>query len=101
MMVFFLDEPQIILGKKAKEALENPNEKYIPYRNFEVDNTSVELSNQIGMNYHLRKRRNKIVDLITENDLNQGAVTHTNPLIGVLPSRKEMEDKIEELMMIM
>ena len=101
MMVFFLDEPQIILSKKAKEALENPNEKYIPYRNFEVDNTSVKLSNQIGMNYHLRKRRNKIVDLITENDLNQGAVTHTNPLIGVLPSRKEMEDKIEELMMIM
>ena len=105
-MMFFLDEPQIILSKKVKEAMDNVDEQYIQYRNCELENkkpNNIEekISAQIGMSYHLRKRRNKIIDLITESDLDSDAVIKINPLIGTIPTREEMEDKLNELMMIM
>ena len=39
--------------------------------------------------------------MITEADIQSDGISRINPMIGELPSREEMEEKLEELLMIM
>lgn len=108
VLLFFLDEPQILPGKGKRHEYpsDNSSARYIPYRYSEIENIQPEKRNtgiaaQIGMNYRLRKRRNRLIDEITEVDLQESGASRINPLIGELPSRREMENKLEELLMSM
>lgn len=108
VILFFLDEPQILVNhKKQQDGGEcNVKAKYIPYRYKELKESGKNrrtggIAAEIGRNYRMQKQRNQLVRMITEKDIQNKGVTRINPFIGKLPSREEMEDKLEELLMIM
>lgn len=110
MILFFLDEPQILVNHKrhGNEDGEKGGTRveYIPYRYKELHEPAGEtgqigIAAQIGRNYQMQKRRNKLVNMITEADMLNEGITRINPFIGALPSKAEMEEKLEELLMIM
>ncbi len=112
-LLFALDEPQIILSKKEKEALglSQPKEtaKYIPYKEKEradmeyyaMRNYPEEWQNGFGMQYGLRKQREHVINAITEQDIAELGVMQVNPMIGQIPSRADILSELEELLMSM
>lgn len=108
MILFFLDEPQILVNQKEKDdgVRRGAEAEYIPYRYKELytsaDNEQKNgIAAQIGRNYRIQKRRNQLINMITEADIQSDGISRINPMIGELPSREEMEEKLEELLMIM
>ena len=108
VILFFLDEPQILVNRKRQGESEegSAKAKYIPYRYKELreptENRETEgIAAEIGRNYRMQKRRNQLISMITETDMQKKGITRINPFIGKLPSREEMEEKLEELLMIM
>ena len=107
-IVFYLDEPQILVGKHAKELAEKypTNETgmtcYIPYKDQPQIAYPEEWQKRlIGISYELRKRRDRLVDTITASDIAQASTIVENPLIGKTPSRQEILDEIDELLISM
>lgn len=98
-MVFFLDEPQILVDGKIPERMDASQEglpsRYIPYRNRDVGRT------ENGMSYAVRRRRDSIVDTLTEEDISEKGIVMDNPLIGRIPTREEVRDELDELLMSM
>lgn len=112
IMVFFLDEPQIVANKAAKQAAEAMAEKqkwlparYIPYKNSELKPDSTDREEwkkcQTGMLYAMRKKRDSMVDSLLEGDIAEAGLIVDNPLIGKIPTRKEVKDELEEILMLM
>lgn len=107
-IVFYLDEPQILVGKHAKELAEKypTNETgmtcYIPYKDQPQIAYPEEWQKRlIGISYELRKRRDRLVDTITASDIARASTIVENPLIGKTPSRQEILDEIDELLISM
>ena len=98
-MVFFLDEPQVLVDGKMQERSDASQEsllsRYIPYRNRDIGKA------ETGMVYALRRRRDSMVDTITEKDISEKGIVMDNPLIGKIPTRKEVRDELNELLMSM
>ena len=98
-MVFFLDEPQILVDGKMQERSDASQEsllsRYIPYRNRDIGKA------ETGMVYAFRRRRDSMVDTITEKDISEKGIVMDNPLIGKIPTRKEVRDELNELLMSM
>lgn len=98
-MVFFLDEPQILVDGKIPERMDASQEglpsRYIPYRNRDVGRT------ENGMSYAVRRRRDNMVDTLTEEDISEKGIVMDNPLIGRIPTREEVRDELDELLMSM
>lgn len=98
-MVFFLDEPQILVDGKIPERMDASQEglpsRYIPYRNRDVGRT------ENGMSYAVRRRRDSMVDTLTEEDISEKGIVMDNPLIGRIPTREEVRDELDELLMSM
>lgn len=118
IMFFFLDEPQILLAKKQKQELELPEEEktagaaYIPYKvEPEKDDISEltgaiygypeEWNHSIGLSYELRSKREAAISRITSRDILMNGVTMENPLIGHIPTREEIEEELEALLVSM
>ncbi len=110
-MIFFLDEPQIVANKAAKEAgdaaWEEQNHlpsRYIPYKNSEL-NKDADMEewkkHRTGMLYAMRKHRDKIMDGLSEADIAESGVIVENPLIGGIPSRGEVKNELKRLLMSM
>ena len=113
VIVFSLDEPQILVGKKRTEEVENGNlSAYIPYRTDDggkaMDTGHVCSAypqewekRRLGVNCYVRRKRDEAVSAITAEDiLNKGKVID-NPLIGSIPSRQEILDELDDLLMSM
>ena len=49
----------------------------------------------------MRKKRDGLIDLLTEADIAEAGVVVDNPMIGKLPTREEVEDELEQLLMSM
>lgn len=96
-MVFFLDEPQILLDGRMRERAEAYKDgitsEYIPYKNSDVGRG--------GMTYPDRRRRDRIIDTLTENDISEKGIVMDNPLIGRIPTREEVRNELEGLLMSM
>lgn len=99
VMVFFLDEPQILVDGKTVENLgisqEGLHSRYIPYKNRSIGQTGN------GMSYSVRRRRDSIVDALTEKDITETGIVMDNPLIGKIPTREEVRNELDELLMSM
>lgn len=97
VMVFFLDEPQILLDGRMRERAEAYKDgitsEYIPYKNRDVGRG--------GMAYPDRRRRDRIIDTLTENDISEKGIVMDNPLIGRIPTREEVRNELEGLLMSM
>ena len=100
-MLFFLDEPQILVGKDGVKGGETGT-NYIPYRNSEIGEVQNEdRIYQLGMSFDMKARRNGIVRELTEQDMRVYGKERVNPLIGKIPSRAEIYAEIDDLMMSM
>ena len=107
-MIFFLDEPQIVASKATKKAAELVAEeqktlasRYIPYKKHVGAEEQEEWKKRAGMLYCMRKKRDGLIDLLTEADIAEAGVVVDNPMIGKLPTREEVEDELEQLLMSM
>lgn len=98
-MVFLLDEPQILMEGKTPERTDSSQEgrpsRYIPYRNRDVGKA------ETGMSYAVRRRRDSIVDNLTEEDISEKGTIMDNPMIGSIPTREQVRDELDELLMSM
>lgn len=90
LLMFFLDEPQILVGKSNKNSINKNSIQFIKYKN-----------NDIGVSYPLRKRRDKIANSITELDITQKGEVYINPKIGKMPTKLEIKKELDELLKVM
>lgn len=54
-----------------------------------------------GLNYAQRQRRDKIIESVSSEDIRNKGRKMVNPLIGVIPSRTEIEEELNQLLMVM
>jgi hypothetical protein len=115
LLLFFLDEPRIIVGTKKhnsdNQTTLSDGVQFIQYKTVENGGNNIEAEfalaypewcqNQIGISYALRKRRDSIVDNLTEKDINVNGQKVDNPLIGQLPTRDEIENEIQAMLAAM
>lgn len=109
LMIFFLDEPQIVANKATRKAAELVADaqrtyaaRYIPYKKHEnAEDGSSEWKKRAGMLYCMRKKRDGLINSLTEADIAEAGLVVENPLIGKLPSREEVEIELEQLLMSM
>jgi hypothetical protein len=103
-MMFFLDEPLILVGKGGVKTADGtaPGTNYIPYRNADISTDNEEDKKlRFGMSYGLRKMRNGIMDSLGARDVSAKGTVRTNPLIGEIPSRDEVLQELDELLLSM
>lgn len=99
-MLFFLDEPQILVGKGGVKAAGSAN--YIPYRKSELETEIPEEKIfQFGVSYAMRKKRDSIIKRLSDKDMSERGVVKENPLIGRIPTRQEIMVELDELLMSM
>lgn len=119
VMMFFLDEPQILVGKGVKKSTKSDFTdmpvKYIPYKN---DEGSVEqklderksfcaypdewsINDNIGISYSLRNKRDNLANSLTEADLSISGKVVDNPMIGKIPTREQLVEELDKLLMSM
>ena len=114
VMLFYLDEPQIIpIKKPVKQEITSETEttqyiedfkdiptETIPSKKMLISETWAEQS-MFGISLALRKKRDWIVHSISEQDIQTMGVDVDNPLIGALPSQNEINLELENLMSAM
>ena len=113
-----MDEPQIIVGKKYKNHPDVEKESNQPFGfvKFKTDtgqenkpeNNAIVcaypeewMKRRIGINYFIREQRDSMINAITEEDIEETGVVVENPVIGHIPSRQEIVNELEELLMTM
>lgn len=118
ILFFSLDEPRIhISGKKRPEIEDSDKElvekqiRYIPYKNAEKGmKDTVEVSSYaypaewkacFGLNSVMRERRNNLAETISEEDIRIEGTCAVNPLIGELPTKQEILEELENLLISM
>lgn len=95
ILMFFLDEPQILVDKENEILQNNKSVQYIKYKN---NDDSI---NTISIDYSIRKQRDKLADSITESDINVLGELIENPKIGKIPTKYEIKQELEELLKAM
>ena len=116
-MMFFLDEPQILLGSKQKKELVQQGvdlsnrTSFVPYRDEsyksqdEVMNSKTgypaEWNHSIGMSYELKNKREQEINRITAEDIRTASMKFNNPLLGDMPDADELDDEVNALLMSM
>lgn len=113
VLIFALDEPQILVNKPQP----NPPEGSVEYINYKRDNTipkhgkseqlkgrafvayPAELTHgNVGLTYSLKRRLDTISHNLTEEDITSDGVTFVNPMMQKLPTRQEMLDEVDRLL---
>ena len=113
ILIFYLDEPQIIPSKKTKQSTANEKtnntEQYIAYKENTENESSTNVpetttvsktitnNDSFGISLSLSKKRDWIVHSISEQDIQTKGVFVDNPLIGALPSKYEINEELEKL----
>lgn len=108
LMIFFLDEPQIVANKATKKAAEFVAEeqkelaaRYIPYKKSDVDNVKEDWEKRVGKLYAMRKKRDGLIDSLSVADIAEPGTIVENPLIGKIPTRDEVMDELEQILLSM
>ena len=110
IIFFYLDEPQVLPDKATRARLEAEEgwatARYIPHHNYEVDPLILEddsaSARRIGwIPVTTREQRNAMLSALSDDDLSMQGVFVQNPLLGDLPSRREILEEIDEILMTM
>lgn len=100
-----LDEPQIYNGRKEKTALPQPAVEYIPYKNSDIQNSGPfareAAFSRFGTSIKLREHRDRLANTITASDIRVKGNVVENPLIGHIPTREEVAEELDQLLMSM
>lgn len=111
IIFFFLDEPQILVGKDKKrlDAADTTDgtAKFIPYKESGTDGSAVASGvaypenwrEHFGISYEIKQKRDSVIDGLSAADIRNRGTMVINPFIGVIPSRAELEDELEDLYM--
>ncbi len=110
IIFFYLDEPQILVGKDKKrlEAADNSDSvaKFIPYRESEGSINEGCVSavaypenwrDCFGISYEVKQKRDKILDRLSAEDIMYRGTKVINPFIGDIPTMDELEDEVDRL----
>ena len=109
IIFFFLDEPQILVGKDKKrlDATDTTDStaKFIPYKESggaadgQISAVAYPESwrDHFGVSYQIKQKRNGVLDALTASDIRNRGTQVVNPFIGVIPSQSELEDELEQL----
>lgn len=109
IIFFSLDEPRIYANAK-KYIAELSETKYIQYTNGgnQEEREScfdaaypIEWQKNVGLSCSMRKRRDRIADMITENDICVEGTCAVNPLIGEIPTKEAAQEELEALLIEM
>jgi len=111
-LFFYLDEPQILVGKRMKKFAEQDGESslhFIPHKEGGEEMNELTygkaypsmLQNNYGISYELRKRRGRLLDTVSGTDLSIKGIIVENPLIGTIPTQSEVRAEVEQLLMSM
>ena len=111
IVFFFLDEPQILVGKDKKrlDAMDQTDStaKFIPYKESEAaGNTSADAPTahpenwyeRFGVSYEIKQKRDGLINAVSAGDIRNRGTKVINPFIGVIPSIGELEDELEDLL---
>ncbi len=110
IVFFYLDEPQILVGKAAKElntsdALSS-TAKYIPYKESEDSRDGYQPSTIaypenwqecLGVSYEIQQKRDALLNAVSAADISNRGTKVVNPFIGVIPPADELEEELERL----
>ena len=111
IIFFFLDEPQILVGKDKKrlDAADTTDgtAKFIPYKESGTGGSAVASGvaypenwrEHFGISYEIKQKRDRVIDGLSAADIRNRGTMVINPFIGVIPSRAELEDELEDLYM--
>lgn len=111
IIFFFLDEPQILVGKDKKrldaDDTTDGTAKFIPYKESGTDGSAVASGvaypenwrEHFGISYEIKQKRDRVIDGLSAADIRNRGTMVINPFIGVIPSRAELEDELEDLYM--
>lgn len=107
VMAFYLDEPQVVKNKASQKAVEKVNEeqkglisRFIPIKNSDIDGSSTSRV-RMGVLYPIKKRRDQILDSLTYSDISENGEVVDNPLIGAIPTRQDVLDEVDNLLISM
>ena len=110
IIFFFLDEPQILVGKAAAQLSGTESSettaRFIPYR--ESDNIGDALRSSrvaypenwheyLGVSYEIKQKREEVIDAVSAADICNHGTKVVNPFIGDIPSASELEAELEEI----
>lgn len=110
IMFFALDEPRImnVNGRNKKDSDEEPDsiKQFVDYkRGTEEESVSASGAYPIlwekgnhGLSLALRQRRDMIMSRVSGDDIRQSGIVVTNPLVGTIPTLKDVELELQELL---
>lgn len=110
IIFFFLDEPQILVGKAAKQ-LNNQDTydttaRFIPYKESENGRDTLQSSgiaypenwhDYLGVSYEIKQKREGVIDAVSSSDICNRGARVVNPFIGVIPSANELEAELRQI----
>ena len=110
IIFFFLDEPQILVGKDKKRldmnASTDDEARFIPYKESEDSKVAFQPSavaypenwqEQFGVSYEIKQKRESVLNAVSSADIGNRGKKVINPFIGTIPSIGEIEDELEQL----
>ena len=110
IIFFFLDEPQILVGKHANQFNDSnapdSTAKYIPYKESDDRKDAFQavgiaypefMQSHLGISHAIRQKRNALLDSVSAADIRNRGARVTNPFIGAIPSASELEDELARL----
>ena len=111
IVFFFLDEPQILVGKAAKQlhsedAPDDYMAKFIPYKECEESRNAFQSSGiaypenwqeTLGVSYEIKQKRESVLDAVSAADISNHGTRVINPFIGDIPTVSELEEELTQL----
>lgn len=110
IIFFFLDEPQILVGKDKKRldmnATTDDESRFIPYKESEDSKVAFQPSavaypenwqEQFGVSYEIKQKRESVLNAVSSADIGNRGKKVINPFVGTIPSIGEIEDELEQL----
>ena len=105
IVMFYLDEPQILVDKSTRNKYkddENYPLCYIPYRNSELSENHISSQNDgFGLSIGMRKKRDKLINSLKKADIDAKCISIIDPVIGALPSKEEIQEELDNLLLSM
>jgi len=116
IIFFFLDEPQILLGKRARQRHcdeLSTQTKHISYTEGTSDTDRLKKGElvyaypdawdqkRMGRIYPLHRRRDQLINTISQEDIAETGIEVENPLIGSIPSQTEVKEELDQLLLSM
>lgn len=106
VMVFYLDEPQILPDKSTKAAYAAEGGcaelMYIPYQNAETGNNEIRTAiKDFGLPVTARRYRDRLIGSMSGQDIRKRATPVENPMIGNIPDRTQIRHDLDILVATM